>query len=312
MSAEEILKSSERSALKNNQFISHVTGKNTKMKSGKKLKSLGAAGFIVAMIVLVAVLFGAGNIIPTTIYENLIDETDMQCADATVSKNLALQQALRDGEIASDTAEILKNKGILVGYMEGDNFTEGNKAEASLVLKRGDKMITADNFIDEVGTDAALLGSINEATYGCAAYYYDESANKVFEEVGTNRNNFTSEDDFEEKMNELMGEGSDVGVNSVSLVEVKEENTDGTTETTYRYVENGKTAASGGDAAEFISSVANKNSAASTTAATLNSADQLKVAETMTREQRSTKFFALFMENVSKMKAGDGEGGGWK
>ena len=121
-----------------------------------------------------------------------------------------------------------------MGYIEGNNFVEGNKAEASLVLKRGDKMITADNFIDEVGIDAALLGSINDATYGCAAYYYDESANKVFEEIGTSRNNFTSEDDFEEKMNELMGEGSDVGVNSVSLVEVTEENADGTTETRQR------------------------------------------------------------------------------
>lgn len=306
MSAEEILKSSERSALKTNQFVSHVTGKNTKMKSGKKLKSLGAAGFIVAMIVVVAILFGAGNIIPTTIYENLIDETDMQCADATMSKNLALQQALRDGEIASDTAEILKSRGILVGYMEGDNFIEGNKADASLVLKKDDRVITTNNFIDEVETDAALLGSINDATYGCAAYYYDESANKVFEEIGTSRNNFTSEDDFEEKMNELMGEGSDVGVNSVSLVEVTEENADGTTETTYEYVENGETAAPGEEVAEFISSVASKNPAASTTDATLNSADQLKVAETMTREQRSMKFFALFMENVSKMKAGDG------
>ncbi len=306
MSAEGFLRSSERSALNNNQFVSHVTGKNTKMKSSKKLRSLGAVGFIVAMIALVAVLFGAGNIIPTTIYENLISETDMQCADATVSKNLALQQALRDGEIPDDTAALLKEKGVLVGYMDGDNFVENNKAGVRLMLKRNGKLITAEDCINEVGVDSALLGDINYATYGCGAYYYDEAANKVFEEIGTSRNNFTSEDDFDEKMDSLIGEGSDVGINSVYLTEVTEKNSDGTTETHYKYVENGTMVNSSEDTAELIKSVASKNSASDTTTATLNSADQLKVAETITREQRSMKFFAYFMENFSKMKAGDG------
>ena len=55
MSAEEILKSIERSALNNNQIISHVVGKKTKFKSSKKLRSFGAAGFITLALVIVAV-----------------------------------------------------------------------------------------------------------------------------------------------------------------------------------------------------------------------------------------------------------------
>ena len=42
------------------------------------------------------------------------------------------------------------------------------------------------------------------------------------------------------------------------------------------------------------------------TQSTLNAADSLKVADTISKEQRSSLFYLLFMENVSKMKAGDG------
>ena len=50
MSADELLKSTERSALKNNQFVSNVTGKNSNMSFGKKIKAWGAAAFIVAIV----------------------------------------------------------------------------------------------------------------------------------------------------------------------------------------------------------------------------------------------------------------------
>ncbi|MBQ2643836.1 hypothetical protein IJG11_02885 [Candidatus Saccharibacteria bacterium] len=309
MSAEETLRSSERSALNNNQFVSHVTGKNSKIKSTKKLKSWGAAGFITAMIILVAVVFSAGNIIPTTIYEGLIEETDMQCADMTASKNLAFQQALESGEIPDGTAEILKRKGILVGYVDnnGEFVEDNNEAGTSLSLKKDGEIISAGDFMDKVGTDISLYSGVNDATYRCAAYYYDEDAYEVFDEIGTKRNNFTSEDDFSEKMNTLMGDGSNININSVSLVQKTETNSEtGETETYYEYVENGTKANSGTDATDFIEVVKNKNSAADTDTATLNAADQLKVADTTSREQRSSLFFALFMENVSKMKAGDG------
>ena len=308
MSAEEILKSSERSALNNNQFISHVVGKNTKIKSAKKMKSMGAAGFIVAMIAIAAVVFSSGNIIPTTIHERLIEETDRQCADMTVSKNLVLQQELEQGEIPQDTAKLLKENGVMVGYIDGKgNFVESNKNSGGLVLKRGDKIITVNDFINEVGVDTELLGAVNEATYGCAAYYYDEAANEVFKEVGTGRNNFTSDDDFDEVMNSLMGEGSDVNINTVSKVQKTRKNPEtGETETYYEYEENGGAANSDTAAAKLVSEVKDKNPASNTAEATLNSADTLKVADTMSREQRSSLFFALFMENVSKMKAGDG------
>ena len=110
-----------------------------------------------------------------------------------------------------------------------------------------------------------------------------------------------------EVMDKMMGEGSNVRVNSVSLVEETREDPDtGETETTYEYIENGAAARSSSEAGEFIESVRTKITASDETESTLESADSLKVADTISKEQRSSLFYLLFMENVSKMKAGDG------
>jgi len=307
MSAEEILKSSERSALKNNQFVSHVTGKNLK-NTFKKKRSFGTIGFILAIIVVAVVLFSSGNIIPTTIYERLIEETDTQCADMTMSKNLAFQQALESGNLPDDTTNLLRQRGVLVGYVDSNgNFTEQNKGNSPLSLKKGDEIISANNLIDKISIDVQLYSIINDATYGCAAYYYDDDAKEVFNEIGTRRNNFTGDSDLSEVMNKMMGDGSDININSVSQKETTGQNPNtGSTETYYEYVENGASANSDTNATDFINNVKSKNYAANSNDATLNSANALRVADTISSAQRSSLFFALFMENISKMKAGDG------
>ena len=308
MSAEEILKSSERSALNNNQFVSRVSGKKSNTKSSKKLKSLGAVGFIAAMAIIALVFLGSGNILPAAVQERMIEATDVQCADMVMSKNIAIQQALTEGELPDDTTKILNEKGIQVGYInESGEFVENNKAGVSLVLKKDSNIIEAKDYVDKILNDASLYNNVNDATYGCAAYYYDESANEVFENLGTKRNNFTSDSDFDEVVNSLMGEGSNIDVNTVSLVEKEQTNQEtGVTEIYYEYEENGTAAKSGSEAADFINAVGAKNYAANTNTATLNSADSLKAADTVSKEQRDGLLFSLFMENVSKMKAGDG------
>lgn len=307
MEAEEDLREFERSALENNsQFVSNVSGKSTKMgmKGIGKMKSFGAMGLITAAIVVFAVVFSEGNFIPDAISERLIEETDVQYADAVESKKLVFQQALYEGNIPDDTAAILKGKGVLVGYMDGGNFIEDNKSDRSSVLKMGGEIITADNFINKVSTDVALYNAFNAATYSRAAYYYDEAADKIFEDIGTNRDNYTSSSEFDSVMDDLVGKGSNVDVNTVMLVEKTRENENGEKETYYDYETNGEDANS--KTANFISEVSAKNLAGTTSEATLNSADALKVADTVSKEQRSSLFYVTFMENISKMKAGEG------
>ena len=295
MSGSEVLQESENSALVNNQIVSNVVGKKTKVKGVGNLKGISALGFVVVMIVVFAVIFNSGTLIPSAISERLIEETDVQYADAVESRKIVFQQALADGEIPENTAEILGKNGVLVGYMDNGEFKEGNKHSGGLVLKQGDKIITPENFINETNNNIELYNALDSATYKRAAYYYDEAAEEVFKKIGTSRNNFTSESDFDEVMDEKMKSGSDISVNSVHSADNEE-----------GLEENGTSASSSKDAEEFVEEVRQKNPAESATESAINTADALKVADTTAKEQRSALFFSLFMENISKMKAGEG------
>ena len=292
MTAEEILRSSERSALDNNQMVSRVTGKNVKLDVKGRVKAFGAMGFITVAIVVAAVLFSSGNLIPAAISDRLIEETDVQYADAVESKKLVFQQAMKEGDLPENTIAILEQNGVTAEKAEN----------GEIILKMGDKVVTADNFITVVSTDASFYSAFDKATYQRAAYYYDETAQKVFKKIGTTRNNYTSESEFDEVMDSLIGKGSRVDVNNVAAV--VETNEDG--ENTTSYETTGTAAKSSSGAADFISGVGAQNVANSSTEATLNSADALKVADTVSKEQRSELFFLTFMENISKMKAGKG------
>ncbi len=305
MGADTVLRESEQKALSGDQFISNVSGK-TKIKSNKSIKSAGVMVFLTAIILVFAILFSSGNLIPSAISERLVEETDVQYADAVESKKIVFQQALYNGEIPEDTAKILKENGVLVGYSSDSDFIEGNKNDGGeLVLKMGDKIILAQDFITEVSHNIELYNAFNNATYSRAAYYYDEAAKEVFKNIGTSRNNYTNESDYNEVMNSVLGSGSNIKVNNVSLEQTERKNEEtGEIETYYDYIENGNATNSKSD--QFIQDVGGKNLASSEVEATLYSADALKTADTISKEQRSSLFFALFMENISKMKAGEG------
>lgn len=283
-----MLRANEKSALEG-QIISRVTGKNAKVS---KTKGVGAGLFITAMIVVFLFLFSSGNMIPNAISERLIEETDVQYADAVESKMLVFQQALYTGDVPENTAQILAKNGVEV--------VENGDGSQALVYKG--QTILARDFITAVKGDASLYNAFNAATYSRAAYYYDDSAQEVFRRIGTSRNNYTAESDFDEVMGKLVGEGSAIEVNNVVLVEKENEKTG---EKYYEYETVGANASSS-EAGEMIAAVAAKNWAGDTTTATMNAADQLNKADTISQKQKSELFFLTFMENISKMKAGDG------
>ncbi len=303
MSAGDVLRASEASALNGEKFFSSVSGKYTKNKKHKKLslKSLGAAGFITVMLGGFLVFFSMGNLVPAAISDKLIEATDVQYADAVESKLIVFAQALEMGDVPDNTANRLKNEGVLIGYMENGNFIENNKSGKQSVISYNDEIISASSFASKVKSDVKLYNAFNNATYDRAAYYYDESARKVFQKIGTNRNNYNASSDFDMVMSKVMGEGSNININNVSTEEV--ENEDG--ETSVNYITLGDNASSS-SASLLVNSVNEKNYAANTSLATLNAADSLNTADKISREQRSSLFFLAFMENISKMKAGQG------
>ncbi|MBQ7201993.1 hypothetical protein IJS18_01220 [Candidatus Saccharibacteria bacterium] len=304
MSAEDILRSSETSALSNNQIISNVTG--NKQKSKKKRGSSFVLLFLTSVIGVFLAFFSTGNLIPSALSERLIEQTDIQYADAFESKLLVFQQAMQSGDVPDNTAEKLKIHGATLGYNTSGGFTEANKGSGALSLLFNDKVISAGEIISAVHSDAKLYEAINSATYSRAAYYYDDSALSVFKKLGASRNIYKDEDvEFEEAMSKAMGEGSSIDVNNVGLFEKTKQNEDGSVDTYYEYGQVGSNASSGA-ADTFVESVRSKNTAESSSQATLNAADAINVADTMSKEQRSSLFFLAFMENISKMKAGLG------
>lgn len=298
MSAEEFLRLNEKSVLEG-EIVSHVKGKKS-TKKHIKLGSFSATMFVTLIIVVFVALFSSGNLIPAMISEQLVEKTDVQYADAVESKILVFQQAMVQGNIPSNTVMRLKEAGVLVGYMENGNFIEGESSK-NPVLKMGDKIITADNFITTVHSDVALYNALNEATYSRASGYYDEAAKMVFRKIGTSRNNYINNDDFDTVMNKIVGEGSAIKVDSVALVEKEDE--DG--KKYYEYETVGGAAADS-DTSSFIEMVANKNTAANQNKATLNAASTLNTADKISQEQKSSLYYLAFMENISKMKAGEG------
>ncbi len=294
MSAGDILRAGETAALSKNQIIAHVVGKNLKSKSKRRNGGFFVMGFVTLIIAVFAVLFSSGNLIPSAIYERLIEMSDVQYADAVQSKMLVFQQALKTGDVPNNTIKRLKELGV-----------EVKNSDNGMYLEYNNKTVSANDFYNAVNSDAVLYNAFNQATYSRAAYYYDKAAQKVFNNLGISRNNYTAESDFDETMSKLIGEGSKISVNSVTATQ-KTTTEDGKTKLYYEYTETGQGANSSGDASAFVDAVRQKNLAKSSEVASLYSAEALNIADMISKEQRSAKFFVAFMENISKMKAGEG------
>lgn len=318
MSAESILVSYEEEAKENLTLTDEqVTsggvvysgkgrGGNKQKKRGSKLKNISALGFVVIALVIFVAFFSFGNLIPAAISNRLLEETDVQYADAILSKEIVFQEALREGDIPDNTTELLESNGVIVGYLdEGGNFIKGNRHEGGLVLQEGDNIVTADEFIDEVNNNVTLYDAFNKATYVRAAYWYDDSAKEVMKSYGTNRNNYSHGEEFDEVMESKLKGGNEISINNMQEIKEEVDNGDGTTSVEIRDV-NLESLRTTENAEDFVNNVSNQNKDINSNQATLNAADEMKVADTISNEHRSGLFYLLFMENISKMQAGDG------
>lgn len=324
MTAEEVLRSNEEQAVDNNQIVSSVVGKSGKKSSLKVKKGFGAAVFITIMIVVFLIFFSAGNLIPSAISERLVEETDVQYADSVDMKAEVFKQALSNGTVPSNTAERLENAGVTV--------------EGSSLVVDG-KTVTASEFTEELKHNVKLYDAFTSATYGRAAYYYDDSATTAFRQMGSSRNAYDKNKSFNDVMTEAVGKGNSISAgNSEKQTKTVPEPTDDdiviTEDMTERDIaiakielrnawleqmkadctQNGELGDSIStyvfecwvadsdsveDAGAFISSVGQKNN-------NLETASMLSAADAVATEQKSSVYYLTLMENISKMKAGEG------
>ncbi len=315
MSYEQALIESENSALENREFVSNVNSSRSARFAGSGVaKGVTKSRPIITIIgIIVLAIIGAliaqfDEEIPALFNDLIIEATDVQNADHIESSKIVFQEALQTGNIPNDTTELLKEKEYQVGYLDdGGNFIENNKSGKPSVLKKGGQIISANNFISETNNNIDLYNAFKYAIYDKAAYYYDEAAQKVFEEINVSRNQFKDETTtFDSAMNDKLNT-KNISLNNVERHEETKVDEDGNEYTVITYEKKGTDANTKASTADtLISQVVEKNTAQTSTQATLMAADELKVADTISKENRSMSFYATFMENISKMKAGEG------
>ena len=86
-----MLLASERSAISGKPFKANVKGKRSK-NGRKKKKSLGALASIIIVVFLAGFFFVPAYMIPSMIMERLIEEFDIQWADAVESKIIVFKE----------------------------------------------------------------------------------------------------------------------------------------------------------------------------------------------------------------------------
>ena len=295
----------ELRALEHSPSFYNPLGSKKKKKTGFKKGSALAGIFGLFFIAVGAIFYGYGNAAPDTIKTNLVEATDIQCANGTIDKEWAFIETLRTGDVPSDTVSYLKQSNILIGRLdENNNFIED--AHGTL-LKRGDQLLSGDALFDAFQTDVGLYDAFNNATYSCTAFYYDDAAQTAFSSIGTNRNNLGEDINFEELLNNT-NEKSNITIDSATKKTrtVTDENGDQATEVYYEQTGD-LINSSGATAEELVDAARIQNPAATETESALNTADVLKVADTASKEQRSSLFFLYFMESIDKMKSGEGD-----
>ena len=160
----------ELRALEHSPSFYNPLGSKKKKKTGFKKGSALAGIFGLFFIAVGAIFYGYGNAAPDTIKTNLVEATDIQCANGTIDKEWAFIETLRTGDVPSDTVSYLKQSNILIGRLdENNNFIED--AHGTL-LKRGDQLLSGDALFDAFQTDVGLYDAFNNATYSCTAFYY--------------------------------------------------------------------------------------------------------------------------------------------
>lgn len=286
--------------LENNPSFYTNSGNNSPKKHGN-FKKIGPAALVAIIgLIIILFIFLGGNYIPDAVNTVLTQETDMQCANGTIDKEWVFIETLKNGEVPKDTAEKLEKAGAKL-------------VNNGTALEYKGKILSGDELFNELQSDVGLYTAFNDATYSCVAFYYDEAATKTFKELGTNRNNYTSSSDFNQVVGDAVGSGSDITINTVYKEEVEEESQKQKKNTEeekpkfiYKKLTEEDTKTSSAEAEKIVNTVREQNPAETAEISALNTADILKVADTASKEQRSSSFFLYFMENISKMKAGEG------
>ena len=195
------------------------SGNGKSETGGKKKGSFAAKSAGVALVAgLVIALIGVVILTPMflvgTIKENLMSALGFNDTVAILEKQAeyVTSENLAKGKMPKGYSSDLAASGIEVGQVtlggkfvrtdnyianieeldlvaaEGEYYVHGGDGE--LVMKFGDEIITANNFVAKVESSPKLYAAYSEALDISARFYYSDAVNNVYQDMGISRGSF--------------------------------------------------------------------------------------------------------------------------
>lgn len=184
--------------------------------------------------------------------------------------------------------------------------------------------ISADQFDAVFRDDLDFRNAYTTSTRGRAANFFDDAANRIYQKLGISRNLFSSYrqtddaeadmDSYRETMSEKF-EGNTTNLGGLGENQTTETDPEtGETTTIETTIEGEVGTSSVGDSAEattratdFLNRVAKLSASANFACAALTVGNMITMAVAANEIYQSINYFMGLMENISKMKAGEGD-----
>lgn len=336
MSGESYFRASEQSALSGSPSFYTGAGKAVAAATKGKFTGKKKGGFAALIVMLVmgiggGAFLGSSNSLLAPALEALVtDQTNTQHSSSTLRTNFITTRQLKGATSVLDTTwtghkkytnmtVTLKNR-LKKHNIEVEGFGSGRKL--IFTNKAGQKTeITADDFLTTWRDDIEFREAFDNSRYNKVINFFDNVADKVYKKLGISRNLFndykqTGDSDvdeaaFKETMTDKM-EVSDADLTGKNTTTTEVEGEDGKTETVVESEVEKVDSDTAGDtsvakASTFINGLSKVAEFSNVMCAALKVANLISMTVAANEIYQSINYFMGLMENVSKMKAGEGD-----
>lgn len=312
----------------------HPTPRAAKLYTRLKQPKKGPLFFFLTFVVgFFFFLSSASSFLGVQIHELITNITDTQHVSRSLrqpflTKKLLSHQSSADSDsfhsLPTKLQERFHKQGIETGFVDSNGqFVSGEPpANTPYSLKTKNQIISASDYETSFNTNPEFRDVAQKSTHGRAANFYDASAEQHFKKTGLTRNDFanfkqSSNADTDLKqyrgvMNQKFATDSDVHANIVEDQETTDENGKPVTKRLPSGEDASVAATTGADASAkaktYLDHLSSKTQTANFGCMALKIGNMVSTAIASLETYQSIHFFMSIAENISKMKAGIGQG----
>ena len=331
-------------------FVNSVTGdrsrknKKTKLSKGSIKKALPLIMICGAIIGVLLLLGALSSLLPFHVDSNVVSELFDTFPTVKESVANSFAEGLSNGSLPDSIVNKLNDNGIKLGVIStSGEFVETNSSIAggpgyeiaavegagfvaaigSNVIQYNGKVITAENFMDEFHTDAALNNAFTMLIGGQSVIFYDRSGEEVFENLGIDRDpyhTYVETDDpkvNQENFEALFAKMLDFNTNIPIAGEGDEPSDDGDGDSDINwegafggdgdYSSDGSgQSTSASSAEEYVREIANKTTGSSPADAVTRASALINAAISANEPYQASRAFSGILIAIEQAKSGHG------